>query len=438
MEHFKHALEVAVLLSVPQAFSSICLVMVFFGLLPRKLVARTLSFSITLSVSLNFSFMSLETPVHMLFSIALTVLMMYLFFNRYSWRIIILLAASFLAAITLSELAGLMFTSLFIPYELLITGPFYYKFILWPFFSLFLLMAWFMHRYSFFPGKRAALLIAETRDSNLLLFILLITAQLIILFVFYVSTVMFGQYNYQDILFIAGILSILAVTGISVKLLLLSRKQAVERTRTVYVGDLLQLFTAYRSQRHDFVNHVQTMHAMLQLNKRKQLEAYMEEVVEDIQALSEQREAMGVPALAALIQAKSALAADHRISMQIQIGELPKGKTDIRMLDMIGIIGQLIDMVLEEMMKLPYNLRQLELAICEQSDRLLIRITKPADPYAAASLTDAPGLSPAAKQLVKQIKKCHGELSIKLEARNQISYHLHFPLFMTGLSGRYE
>ncbi|PZD94252.1 hypothetical protein DNH61_17710 [Paenibacillus sambharensis] len=437
MEPFKHAIEVALLLSVPQAFSSICFVLVFFGLLPDRLVARCLGFSIALAFSLNFSFMNLETPVHMLFSTTLTTLMLYLFFRRYSWRIIALLAAGILCSTILSEFASLLLTRPLIPYELLVTGPFYYKFIMWPFFGLFVLIAWLMHRYSFFPGKRTALLIAEARDGYLLLFIMLITAQLIVLIIFYVTTIMFGQQGYRDILFIAGILSIVAVTGISVKLLLLSRKQAVDRARTVYVGDLLQLFTAYRSQRHDFVNHVQTMHAMLKLNKRKQLEAYMEEVVEDIQALSEQRDAMTIPALAALIQAKTALAAEHRISMQVKIDKLPQQKTDIRMLDMIEITSQLIDLILDETMNLPYNLRQLELAVFEQTDQLQIRMTKPVDPYAAHA-SKAPGLPPAAKRLAKQIKRCHGELSIIQDTRDEVSYHLKFPLNISGLSAHLQ
>lgn len=78
-------------------------------------------------------------------------------------------------------------------------------------------------------------------------------------------------------------------------------------TQEVYVEEINDMFTSIRGQRHDFLNHIQVIHTMVQMGRTDQLKSYVADLVKETQEVSEVVHHSS-PALAAFVQAKMTVA----------------------------------------------------------------------------------------------------------------------------------
>jgi signal transduction histidine kinase len=158
-----------------------------------------------------------------------------------------------------------------------------------------------------------------------------------------------------------------------------SRETAVQSTQEMYIQNVDLMFATIRSQRHDFLNHVQTMYALLSKGKKEDQMKYMKELIEEINEVNDIIR-IGHPAIAALIQAKIALAMRTKIDFNYHFTGLEGLSLGVKSVDIVKIIGNLIDNAFDEVNKFPPDEREVMVNGWSESNHLTISVTNPVDP----------------------------------------------------------
>lgn len=158
-----------------------------------------------------------------------------------------------------------------------------------------------------------------------------------------------------------------------------SRETAVQSTQEMYIQNVDLMFATIRSQRHDFLNHVQTMYALLSKGKKEDQMRYMKELIEEINEVNDIIR-IGHPAIAALIQAKIALAMRTKIAFNYHFTGLDGLSLGVKSVDTVKIIGNLIDNAFDEVNKFPPGERVVTVNGWSGSNHLKISVTNPVDP----------------------------------------------------------
>lgn len=164
------------------------------------------------------------------------------------------------------------------------------------------------------------------------------------------------------------------------RLFFIAKTDAIRSTQALYVDDINNMFTSVRGQRHDFLNHVQVIHAMAQMGKIEQLQEYTKTLVHETREVSDIVNHAS-PALAAFAQAKTTVALGRGIAFGCQLPErwnVPD--TAVNMLDLIKILGNLVDNAFDETFLLPPEQRSVYVTIERTDDALLLEVTNRGQP----------------------------------------------------------
>ncbi|MFC4779375.1 sensor histidine kinase [Paenibacillus sp. GCM10023252] len=162
--------------------------------------------------------------------------------------------------------------------------------------------------------------------------------------------------NIGIIIVIITLLSILAAI-VAMRYLRQSRDRAVRVTQETYVDEINQMFHSIRAQRHDFINHVQTIHSLAELQKTQELAAYTKELTGEIRLMNDIIN-IGNPAIAALIRSKISQAESLHVSLVTSFSGMNKLEMGVKTLDLTRILGNLIDNAFDEVMKYPEVFRK--------------------------------------------------------------------------------
>jgi two-component system, LytTR family, sensor histidine kinase AgrC len=123
------------------------------------------------------------------------------------------------------------------------------------------------------------------------------------------------------------------------------------------LGQVENLNKSLRAQRHDFMNHLQVVYSLMEMNEYSDARDYIDKVYKDIQKVSRVLKTAN-PAINALLQAKMLACEQRGIRMELNIATSLK-ELNIPVWELCRIIGNLIDNSI-------YALRN------EQSERLII------------------------------------------------------------------
>lgn len=216
-----------------------------------------------------------------------------------------------------------------------------------------------------------------------------------------------------------------------------SRDKAVRVAQETYVEEINQMFHSIRAQRHDFLNHVQTIHSLAQLSKTQELVAYTKELTGDIRMMNDIIN-IGNPAISALIRSKISQAESHRIPFTCSFNGLNMQGMGAKTLDVNRILGNLIDNAFDEAIKYPEDERivcltgtqtahALELTISNVCADAADVVTKPLlESGYSTKRQDHQGLGLSiVKSIADQYK---GVLRITAEPHNQITFTVIIPL----------
>ncbi len=424
MEFVFDSLEILFLWSIPQLFSVTLLIFNLMDISGPQGYRRMLRFTLALAVCQNISFMAIGGMVHPFLSIILNLVMLRLFYRELGWKTRLLVLVFQFIAIAVIDVLSVSVVEMYGSYDVIKEGPYYLKLVLWPFFLFYIGLA-ILAKKRRQLGARLIRFINEAADRTVLMFIVLVGIETFTLSIYLMDVHVLDR-GRDELMFGISLMTIAAVTVMCMRLILLARRDAVERARSVYLGELLQLFATARGQRHDFVNHVQAMYTMLQLGKHAQLEAYMQDIVDEVRDISDQSAALALPALAALIQSKSAFAADQRVRFDVTIPKLPVEQITINTFDLITMTRGLLELAFDQILLLPSNKRKLTFDISGESGQLIIRVVAY---HASSPLPQAvrSKRSPELSAIRRQARLCNAKLAVHTDGEGD-AYELHLPL----------
>ncbi|MBD2848266.1 Spo0B domain-containing protein [Paenibacillus sp. IB182496] len=375
MDYIMQSLTVLVFLSIPQTFIHLWFVLVFWGFPIPRALPRLLAFAVVYALYVDLAFLALPTPLHILNSALAFLALSYVFFLRAGLRDrLMVLVSMFTLTVIVDLLAASVISHFADPYRIR-SGPASDMMYVWPFIAAVGLLAYWMHTRGRSPGIRIRRYILESRNRLLHVFLLSVFVQ-VVLAAIYVATQLTQQFDTLfTVLFLLGIATMVAISYLSLRLISQTRSEAIRATQNRYVGDLMQVLTSLRGQRHDFANHLQVMSAMVTMGKHEQLKRYIDEVADDLQSGTTKELLWPSSAVSALIQAKAASAAERRIEFQYEDIELSPAWQSIRNIDLVRIIANLLDNAFDETVKLPEHERRVSLRLRAEDGHLLLEVT---------------------------------------------------------------
>ncbi|MBA9083963.1 Ca2+/Na+ antiporter [Fontibacillus solani] len=121
------------------------------------------------------------------------------------------------------------------------------------------------------------------------------------------------------------------------------KENAVMSVHSEYKGSMENLFRTIREQRHDYNNHLCTVHAFVTLKKYDALQKYVENLVGETDEINDILN-IDCPAIIALVQAKKSQAVSNNINFEYQFFKFTGNEFDhIKAIDLVKILGNLID-----------------------------------------------------------------------------------------------
>ena len=216
-----------------------------------------------------------------------------------------------------------------------------------------------------------------------------------------------------------------------------TRDKAVQVAQETYTEEINSLFHSIKAQRHDFLNHVQTIHSLAQLNKQKELVAYTKELTGEIRSINDYIN-IGNPAIAALIRSKISQAESYHIRLECSFNGLDLQGMGGKTLDMNRILGNLIDNAFDEVLKYEESLREVELTVTQNKHWIEFNITNYCPDaelqirrplFKAGFSTKLEGHQGLGLSIVKSIAdRYKGEVSVQAPGHDKLMFNVRIPL----------
>jgi len=145
-------------------------------------------------------------------------------------------------------------------------------------------------------------------------------------------------------LFLLPIISLISLSS-AVPAILLLRPISMHNIKLKQTEDSLEnlnkLNNTLRSQRHDFMNHLQVVHSLIELDEHKEANSYINKVYTDIEKVSSILKT-GIPALNAILESKRQSCESKGIDVSIDISST-LSNIPVPDWELCRIFGNLID-----------------------------------------------------------------------------------------------
>ena len=136
-------------------------------------------------------------------------------------------------------------------------------------------------------------------------------------------------------------------------------QKEVVYTEDTYQAEIKNLIASVSSLRHDFTNHIQVVHGLLQIGALEQAQQYLNSLVKDIQSIEVIKLGIDHPGLLILLETKKIAAQNHNIDMKISVAD--DSFEAIKTTDLIKILSNLIDNAIDAANELPEGRRRIEI-----------------------------------------------------------------------------
>lgn len=153
------------------------------------------------------------------------------------------------------------------------------------------------------------------------------------------------QQQQVNLLILIGSTALIAfiLVILSIRFINRNREATAESIQEVYVDHIGSLFRSMKEQRHDFNNHVATIHSLVHLKEYTELNRYTTEIIGETTALNDIIQ-INVPALCAIVQSKAIQAVERKITFIHEVSNLNQINLGaVKATDLVRIISNLID-----------------------------------------------------------------------------------------------
>lgn len=179
--------------------------------------------------------------------------------------------------------------------------------------------------------------------------------QIAVLAVFVLYVLFVGpNANRNALLFIAVLGAVIAAWGAGVDIQDALRTRGRERTINelqVTNEQMDALNLKMRAQRHDFLNHLQVVYSLLEMNENAEATAYLERIYNELHSVSRVLRTR-MTAFNALLQVKSAVCEERGIALDMDIRSTLEG-VPVPPWEMCCIIGNLMDNAMDAVADTP-------------------------------------------------------------------------------------
>ncbi|MER1958857.1 MAG: Spo0B domain-containing protein [Solibacillus sp.] len=190
-------------------------------------------------------------------------------------------------------------------------------------------------------------------------------------------------------------IALLVVSGLFIIIIIISffllqkwYQKEVGTTEYTYQKEIKTLMASVSSLRHDYINHIQVLHGFLHIGEVDQATKYVDSLSKDIQTIESIKMNLDNPGLAILLQTKKLTCQNQQIDIEITVDDNPFD--NIKTIDLINILSNIIDNAIEATMELPEELRKITVSC--KADEL----------YYTFSITNAGRKLPDINQIFKQ------------------------------------
>ncbi len=208
-------------------------------------------------------------------------------------------------------------------------------------------------------------------------------------------------------------------------------------TEDTYQAEIKALITSVSSLRHDFTNHIQVLHGLLQLGEQEQAKQYLSSLSKDVQAIKSLKLNINHPGLSILLQTKKLAAQNHNIEMDISVSQ--DAFINIKTTDLIKLLSNLIDNAIDATTELPESERKMTICCHADETKYVFEIintgptiSEPEQIFKQGFTTKKPEFGKIRGQglfIVKEVvKKYNGNISIQKTAELETTATVIIPL----------
>lgn len=177
-------------------------------------------------------------------------------------------------------------------------------------------------------------------------------------------------------------LSVLIVIALNVlilkKSISVTTKETLEAAQDSISENIMDLVNSVRSQRHDFINHIQVLSSLLQLGKVDGMRTYLSQLSSEVSVCNRVLEIEN-PIIGALLNAKITQAELKDIKFEVNIDTSLSNITP-KVLELTRILGNLINNAMDAVENLSPNEKWINLSINEKGPFTVFTVSNPGSP----------------------------------------------------------
>ncbi|HWP98085.1 MAG TPA: GHKL domain-containing protein [Syntrophomonadaceae bacterium] len=171
---------------------------------------------------------------------------------------------------------------------------------------------------------------------------------------------------------IIGISLSLALTR---KLLVITKQEQTMDLQKLHIDHLQEMMRVIETQRHDYINHLHTVYGLMTLGEVEQARHHISELYHEVKIKGEVLK-VSLPEVTALLMVKMGVATSRNISVKVKV-ESDLSGIKVRSLDIVAILGNMINNALEAVEDLQADQKQIELTFSEDSDYFYFQTHNP-------------------------------------------------------------
>ncbi|GAB2723041.1 sensor histidine kinase [Paenibacillus thermoaerophilus] len=417
-------LTVTFLYSTPACFVYIRFGMAFWGMPEAKNTRSLLFFALGQSILANFGMIFKSPPsVQFVQFIASLVVMLLICFRKTKISLLFKTALVTYVGYNFSEMLTVGILLSFMDREQILRYPYLMIIGCLPIFIACYRVSSVWIKNDTDLGHKLFGFIKGRKKSPLFWLFTLVSIQAALLFLILVTgTTLEGENVFTNVSYLTVIsFTTIGVCLMAIKAVAEAKSQAIQMTQDHYIQEIESMFTVVRGQRHDFLNHVQVIHSMVKMNKNKELLEYAEELLGDIQEINEII-AVGNPAIAAFLKAKSSQSIGLHVKFEYAIQSLKNTKLSINSIDLVRVLGNLVDNAFDAVQHLPPEQRLVILEGCREGDNFRFTVRNSGHAVSQDELRNMLKIGYTTKDsnhsglglsIVQELlKKCKGKLEI--------------------------